>query len=876
MSTKKIIFMFFILLSSVFAFGQQGKKIAGTVKDADNLPLPGASVQVEGTSRVTLTDTAGRFVLQNILGSKISIRVSYVGNVSQTKAVDLSAGDVTGLEIKLAADPMSLNEVVITGVTNPVSKLESSVSISTLNQTQLNNAAPRTTAELFRSIPGIRAEASGGDGNTNITVRGVPISAGGSKYLQLQEDGLPVLQFGDIAFGTSDIFLRADNTVSRIEAIRGGSAATLGSNSPAGIINFISKNGSVESGAISTTIGLDYGSFRTDFNYGTPLSESISFNIGGFYRTGEGARTAGYNANNGGQIKANLTKKFDKGYVRFYFKYLNDRTPAYMPAPIQVSGTNSNPDWASISTFNAKTGTMYTPFIQKSLGLGNSGELRSSNLSDGMHPVSTSFGSDFKFNLDDNWIIDNKMRMSLNNGSFISFFPSNIGSVSNLLSSISTATGGAVNGASLNYADGSAYTGQNAAIMALFDVDLNNFNNFVNDFRISKSFGDKVNLNFGLYKSFQNISMSWFFKSYLTDLNGEGLKPLNIVNAANNTLTQNGLFAYGTPIWGGGSSSYDLQYNISAPYFSINLKPIDKLNIDGSIRYDRGNVNGTYATSNNTAYDVNNDGSISAVERNVSAINLSGSRIVNYTYDYFSYSLGLNYMLTQNQAVFARYSKGASAKADRLMGTSNLLSNGSATGTFDEIKQAEVGYKYNYKKGGLFVTGFYAGVNEAGGFEVTSQNVIRNNYNSYGIELENIYRISSRFDLRATATYTHARLSSGVNEGNRPRRQADLIYSLSPTYTIKKLSAGLVMVGTTKAYAQDNNLLVMPGYIVINPFVNYNVTKGLSISVNANNVTNSLGITEAEEGAITENVTNIVRARSITGRTISATLAYKF
>ena len=49
---------------------------------------------------------------------------------------------------------------------------------------------------------------------------------------------ISILAFNDIAFATSDIFMRADQSVGRIEAIRGGSASTLASNSPAGIINF--------------------------------------------------------------------------------------------------------------------------------------------------------------------------------------------------------------------------------------------------------------------------------------------------------------------------------------------------------------------------------------------------------------------------------------------------------------------------------------------------------------------------------------------------------------------------------------------------------------------------------------------------------------
>ncbi len=69
-----------------------------------------------------------------------------------------------------------------------------------------------------------RVEASGGEGNANISVRGLPVASGGSKFLQLQEDGLPVLEFGDIIFGNADIFIRNDLSLARIESVRGGSA----------------------------------------------------------------------------------------------------------------------------------------------------------------------------------------------------------------------------------------------------------------------------------------------------------------------------------------------------------------------------------------------------------------------------------------------------------------------------------------------------------------------------------------------------------------------------------------------------------------------------------------------------------------------------
>jgi outer membrane receptor protein involved in Fe transport len=83
-------------------------------------------------------------------------------------------------------------------------------------------------------------------------------------------------------------------------------------------------------------------------------------------------------------------------------------------------------------------------------------------------------------------------------------------------------------------------------------------------------------------------------------------------------------------------------------------------------------------------------------------------------------------------------------------------------------------------------------------------------------------------------------------------------------------------VGTTKSFAQDNNALIMPGYVYVNPFVSYEIANGLTASINVNNVFNTIGITEVEEGSITPNVDNIVRARSINGRTTALTFVYRF
>ncbi len=865
-----------LLLCAVKLYAQQIRVVKGKVTNEKKDPLVGATVTVMPSNKSYLAGEDGNFTIQISAGTeKITIKASYSGYTTETKV--LADGNATeNLVFVLKNDVLSLNDVVVVGNSGLRSKMNSSISVSTLKTEDVQKSAPRTTAEIFRTIPGIRAEASGGDGNTNITVRGVPISAGGSKYLQLQEDGLPLLQFGDMAFATSDIFLRADQSLARIEAIRGGSASTLATNSPAGIINMISKTGVVEGGTVAVSSGLDYNNFRTDFNYGTPVGNGLSFNVGGFYRVGEGPRKAGYAANNGGQLKFNITKQFNNGYVRLYFKYLNDRAAAYMPMPIKVTGTNSSPTFTSLDGFDALHGSMQSPFLSQDYGTGVNGEPRRADVSDGMHPISKTVGAEFNFDLGEGWKVENRSRFAQNNGRFIAPFPASVGTTSDIISTIGKATGWNLSSATVSYANtGLAFSGTNVMIIHMFDVELNNFNNFVNDFKLKKSFNG-VDATFGFYKSYQNVGMSWLWNSYLTDVDGTGVNPLIIKDNAGIIMNPVGQFAYGTPVWGNLRRNYDTKYDISAPYLATSFDVVKNLNIDASIRWDFGKVNGTYTGGSSAAKDMNGDGIISPNETKVESIDYTTSKPVKYDYNYGSYSIGANYKFNATKAIFARYSTGATTKADRILFTNNILADGSAKGVKDQIDQAELGLKSNFKNVGIFITGFYANVNEQGGYEATTQKVIENHYKSYGLELEFAAKLTKALDIRGSATFTKAEITDGVNTGNKPRRQAPLIYNFLPSYNIGKLTTGFSAIGTTGSYAQDDNKLKFKGYVLINPFVNYKFTKALVLSVNANNVLNSLGITEAEENAITENTSNIIRARSVTGRTVSATLSLSF
>jgi outer membrane receptor protein involved in Fe transport len=819
-----------------------------------------------------------------------------------------------------AADA-GLEEIVVTAVANPSSKFKSSVSVSTLNAEQILQSAPRSAAEVLRNIPGIRSEASGGEGNANIAVRGLPVAAGGGKFVQLQEDGLAILEFGDIAFGNTDIFLRADSNIAKIEAIRGGSASTLVSNAPGGVINFISKTGKTEGGSFTFTRGLDNNTTRGDFEYGARINEGLFFHVGGFYRQGSGPRDCGFTCEKGGQIKANVTKEFDKGYVRLYFKYLNDRTPGFLPQPVLLSGTNAKPKIEKIANFSANGDSIHSPYFITNLGLDGSNNIRRSDIADGVHPVSKSFDAEINFEVVPGITLNNKFKIAATSGGFNSPFAASAASAqeqaNGILSSardirtprLNPATGLPVlgadgmvvtdqvpqTGAILTYATGpnagqvitnpGGLNGNGLAQnIVLFDTKINDLGNFANDLKLSGSFetgSGKISLSGGYYKASQKIDTTWLWTSYLADVTGNNTALLNVTDpVGNRLLTENGVVGYGATFFGGCCRrNYDAKYGVDALYVTAGFET-DQLNVDGSIRYDSVQASGTFTGDGPTVTrDVNGDGVISRPDTLTTILPLGSPQSINYKVNYLSYSLGANYAISDAVAVFARYSRGGRTNADRLLFGPNILAGGglrSKDPAVDFVRQAELGVKFRADGFSIFGTGFYAKTEEQN-FEATTQRFIDRTYDAKGVELEAAYQLNG-INLSAGVTWTNAKIKADLLNpgvvGKKPRRQANFIFQGTAAYTNDMFSVGANLIGTTSSFAQDDNQLKLPGYAQVNAFANFNVLENLTVGVNVNNLFNTVGLTEAEEGSIPAN--GIIRARSISGRTVAASIKYAF
>lgn len=729
------------------------------------------------------------------------------------------------------SDGLKLDAVVVTGTSTAKSKMRTSVAISTIESEGVTAVTAASATDVLRAVPGIRAEASGGESNANVAVRGIPVSAGGARYIQFQEDGLPVLQFGDIAFATPDTWMRADAAFERLEVVRGGSASTLATGAPGGIINFINKTGLEQGGSIQLTKGLDFDQTRVDYGYGGRLAPKTRFYIGGFYRVGDGGRKGADGTENGGQIRGNVTFELSgKDYVRFSFKHLDDHTPTFMPTPVRyVNGSIKE-----IPGLDPRRTAFYNAGWPLDNTLTNTNGRANSNIRDGLSAKSDAFGADVSLDAGGGFRLQNKFSWSKNSGRFIGIFPGD--DVAAAPAGTTIATGPDA---------GKTYTG-NKFTAVVFNTKVDDAGLLANDLKFSREFdlgaGTRVSAVAGLYTSVQKLDLTWNFNQYSLSADESGARLLNVPGVTN-----------GAPGFGGCcSNTQDSKYTTNAPYLVLNLDS-GPFSGDFSLRRDNNKASGSYYQSNaGVAYD------------------LGKPNLIDYDFGRTSYSLGGNYQLNKDLSVFARYSDGAAYNADRItfFNNPNLVNGKSSTIPVNKVKQTEVGVKLRGNGYSLFATLFDAKTDEVN-VDVTTTPIVAkaNSYRSKGLELEG----SARFGLVSLLgglTYTDAKQA----DGRAPKRQAKFVYQLTPTLNFSdELTAGVGIVGTSKS--QDDGpsgplTITLPAYTVVNAFVSYSLTPKATLTLAANNLFNEIAYTESNDGR--------GAARAYTGRTVKASIRYNF
>jgi TonB-linked SusC/RagA family outer membrane protein len=298
------VFLAFMLISSVVL--AQNVTVTGTVLSAtDNLPLPGVSVLVKGTTNGVITTANGTYSIKADANSTLIF--TYIGIVTQ----EIHLAGQTKLDVKLVEKSSDLKEVVITalGIESKSSRLSyatqevSGKDMNKVPQTNLmNNLSGKVAgAAIYRSSSGV-------GGSVKVLIRGNKSAQGNNQPLYVI-NGIPMLNvvngtlnqsFASTDAGDGISNLNPDD-IESVSILKGASAAALyGSQAANGAVLITTKKGKAGIAKIdfASSYTMDNVAYKPDLqsNYGQtsagaleswgPKISNAADIVSPFYQTG--------------------------------------------------------------------------------------------------------------------------------------------------------------------------------------------------------------------------------------------------------------------------------------------------------------------------------------------------------------------------------------------------------------------------------------------------------------------------------------------------------------------------------------------------------------------------------------------------------------
>ena len=240
---KRALIFAFLLCCSLFSFAQQMITVTGNVSAENNVPLPGVSVNVKGSSTGTITDAAGKFSIRVNEGTTLVF--SFVGYEENQVVVN---SEKSAAHIQMVAGSSTLNDVVVVGY-GTQKKTTLTGAVVAVNGDELQkSAAPNVSNSLVGRLPGLvvvtRTGEPGNDASL-LRIRGVNTLGDNSPLVVV--DGIP----------NRDLNRIDPATIESITVLKDASAAIYGSQAANGVILVTTKRG--RSGKPQIQINLTQG-----------------------------------------------------------------------------------------------------------------------------------------------------------------------------------------------------------------------------------------------------------------------------------------------------------------------------------------------------------------------------------------------------------------------------------------------------------------------------------------------------------------------------------------------------------------------------------------------------------------------------------------
>lgn len=258
--------------------------LVGQVIDANTKePIEGATVRLEAVTHSVKTDRDGTFKF--VTGQKLpfTLIISYLGYESKTLVADHSP-----ITIELLPQENQLDEVVVTGVSQGVTRKKLSFALTKVDN-ELINTVPALDAStsLRGKVAGLRIDQSGGNAGASVYLRGAKSVSGNVEPLIVIDGFVTGLRLNDLN----------PNDIESIEVVKGAAASALyGTRGEGGIIQVLTKSGRNKS---RLSISLDNELGSSDILLLPPTTNLHHFKVNpdGSFLLVDGARVIDYQDN---------------------------------------------------------------------------------------------------------------------------------------------------------------------------------------------------------------------------------------------------------------------------------------------------------------------------------------------------------------------------------------------------------------------------------------------------------------------------------------------------------------------------------------------------------------------------------------------------
>ncbi len=837
--------------------------------------------------RTTSTPSVLMLAITALAASLAAQRV--MAQVADAPAAAASAVDNRADRTKDEKSLIASQQVVVTGNTRRegIAKKEAGYSITTADAEQIKDAAPTNTADLLKIVPGVYVETTGGEAGANIRVRGFP-EAGDSPYATIQMNGSPIYATPSLSFIEGSSLFRIDDTIERVEVLRGGTSPIYGSGQPGVSVNFVQRKGTDDpEGDIRLTFGDKNtgGLRRLDGYYSGKLADKWYVTLGGFYQDSTGARDTQYTSDRGGQLSANITHKLDDGgQIEVYARTMSTSAPWYTDVPVAFSA-----DGKSVSSYlgiNPRTFTYYdseTRFATLETSPNSAGQPGTTTLdfSKGRGPTLTNLG----FVLDEkigDWALNSKT--SYMSGDAPSDGLVNGGPPQTLASYIAakaTANGAATGSGTYVSSGGAAAVDPNQMVMEVGAWEVRKkLQSFTEEAHLSKEIFKGNTLTVGTY--FADYSATDFWDLGSTELMTYENRPrlVDVTLSNGDKVSKAGMTGQAGFI---DSSSWTGRN--TALYLADEWKPLDALRVDAGIRREHQSLTGTMART--TTADL--DGDPTTLYDNTGSYISGGNIAYAESATRTSWTLGANYDLSKEYSAFVRANSGVHLPMfdDVRSGT------GGSPGVADveKITQFELGFnavtKYYTAYLSLYTNTLKNSQSQV--FSVTGQSsTFPSSSRSTGLEFETTVRPVANVDITFSGDFAKAKyfdsgdVAQGGLNGLRVARMPGSELRLTPSWRIPTNLGTFRLFGTytriSHRYSDAQNTQFLPGYGTLDLGASASLSDGFDLRLSLTNATNALGLTEGNPRASGSglNTSNVAMARPLYQRALQASVGYTF